>query len=78
MPHIIVKLHKGRDAKVKQDLSDEIVKKVLEVIQCPESAISVAFDEFDPENWAEEVYKPDILGKQELLTQKPGYNPFEK
>jgi 4-oxalocrotonate tautomerase len=37
----------------------------------------VAFDEVKPEEWAEKVYRPDILENQQRLYKKPGYNPFE-
>jgi 4-oxalocrotonate tautomerase len=30
----------------------------------------------EPEDWAEKVYKPDILIKPEKLYKKPGYNAF--
>ncbi len=29
-----------------------------------------------PEDWAEKVYEPDILGKPETIYKKPGYNPL--
>jgi len=28
-----------------------------------------------PEDWAEKVYKPDILDKLETIYKKPGYDP---
>jgi len=31
---------------------------------------------FRPEDWAEKVYKPDILDNPEKPGRKPGYNPF--
>ena len=34
-------------------------------------------EEIAKEDWAEKVYKPDILDKQQSLYVKPGYNPFE-
>jgi hypothetical protein len=34
---------------------------------------SVAVEEVRPEEWAEKVYKPDILGWSEKLCRKPGY-----
>jgi 4-oxalocrotonate tautomerase len=37
----------------------------------------VAIEEIAPEDWAETVYRPDILGKEETLVKKPGYNPFD-
>lgn len=78
MPHIIVKLHPGRDLETKKKLTNEIVKSVVSIAGCSESAISVAFEEVGPEEWAETVYRPDILEKKELLTKEPGYNPFAK
>jgi 4-oxalocrotonate tautomerase len=43
-----------------------------------EDAISVAFKEVAPQDWAEAVYKPDIQLKWDTVYKKPGYNPFAK
>lgn len=77
MPHVIVKFYKGRTEDVKLQLAKKIVKDVMEATGCEEKVVSVAFEEFDPTEWAEKVYRPDILGKQESLAIKPGYNPFD-
>ena len=77
MPHIIVKLYKGRSDDVKLQLAKEIVKNVSTIAGCEEKVVSVAFEEFDFAEWPERVYKPDILEKEESLVIKPGYNPFE-
>lgn len=78
MPHVIVKLYPGRSEEQKQRLTEEITKDVAEIIKCPETAVSVAFEEVSQEDWPEKVYKPDILEKQETLYLKPRYkNPFE-
>jgi 4-oxalocrotonate tautomerase len=58
-------------------LAKEIVKNVSTIAGCEEKVVSVAFEEFDPAEWLEKVYKPDILEKKENLVIKPGYNPFE-
>jgi hypothetical protein len=42
-----------------------------------EKSVSVAFEEINPEDWAEKVYRPDILENEKKLYKKPGYNPFE-
>jgi 4-oxalocrotonate tautomerase len=78
MPHVIVKLYPGRSDEQKTQLADEIVKDVAVIAGCEEKTISVAFEEVKPEDWPEEVYRPDILNKQESLYRKPGYNPFDK
>lgn len=78
MPHVIVKLHPGRSGAQKRELTDRIVKDVVNVIGCEERVVSVAFEEVDPKDWAEKVYRPDILNNEQNLYKQPGYNPFEK
>jgi 4-oxalocrotonate tautomerase len=77
MPHVIVKLHPGRSDQQKERLAEEIVRDVVEIAKCEETSVSVAFEEIEPADWPQMVYKPDILDKQETLIKKPGYNPFE-
>ena len=77
MPHIIVKLYPGRSELQKTRLAEEIVKDVVAIANCEEKSVSVAIEEIKPEDWAEKVYKPDILGNPEKLYKKPGYNPFK-
>jgi 4-oxalocrotonate tautomerase len=77
MPHIIVKLYPGRSEEQKTRLAEAIVKDVVAIAKCEEKTVSVAIEEIQPETWAEEVYRPDILDKPETLYKKPGYNPFE-
>lgn len=78
MPHIIVKLYAGRSEQQKKELTEKIVESVISTTECKETAVSVAIEEFEPHDWAEKVYKPDILNKQETLSKKPGYNPFSE
>jgi len=77
MPHIIVKLYPGRSEQQKKQLTDEIVKDVVTIAKCEEKSVSVAFEEIEPNDWAEKVYKPDILDNEDKLYKKPGYNPFK-
>ncbi len=77
MPHIIVKLYPGRTEDQKNQLAARIVKDVVEISGCEEKVVSVAFEEVDPKDWPEKVYKPDILEKKDNLYVEPGYNPFE-
>ena len=76
MPHIIVKLYPGRSEAQKKKLTNEIVKDVVEIAKCEEKVVSVAFEEIEKEDWAERVYKLDILNKKDSLYKEPGYNPF--
>jgi len=77
MPHIIVKLHPGRTEEQKRLLAEEITKDVVTIAKCDETVVSVAFEEIDAEQWAEKVYRPDILNNEALRYKKPGYNPFK-
>ena len=77
MPHVIVKLYPGRSDEVKTHLADEIAKDVADIAGCEEKSVSVAIEEVLPKDWAEKVYKPEILNNPQTLYKKPGYNPFE-
>ena len=73
-PHVIVKLYPGRSEQQKIRLAEAIVKDVVAIIRCEEESVSVAIEEIKPEDWAEKVYKPDILNTPGKLYKKPGYS----
>ncbi len=74
MPHVIVKLYPGRSEQQKIRLAEQIVKDVVSIVKCGEESVSVAIEEIKPEDWAEKVYKPDILNTPGKLYKKPGYS----
>lgn len=76
MPHVIVKLYSGRSEQQKQRLAEEMTKAVMTVLNSGEESISVAIEDVKPSDWADKVYKPDILGKPASIYKKPGYNPL--
>jgi 4-oxalocrotonate tautomerase len=73
MPHVIVKLWPGKSDKQKQDLADAITKEVCKTLQYGEESVSVSFEEIPSKEWAEKVYRPDIVEKPKQLYKKPGY-----
>jgi 4-oxalocrotonate tautomerase len=73
-PHVIVKLYPGRSEQQKIRLVEAIVKDVVAIIRCGEESVSVAIEEIKSEDWAEKVYKPDILNTPGKLYKKPGYS----
>lgn len=77
MPHVIIKLYPGRTEAQKKQLTNEIVRDVAAIAECEQKSISVAFEEVDPQDWVEKVYKPDIVQKKDLLYKEPEYNPFK-
>jgi len=73
MPHVIVKLWPGKSEQQKRRLTEAIVKDVMKVLNYGEESVSVAIEEVPARDWAEKVYKPDIVENSEKLYQKPGY-----
>ena len=73
MPHVIVKLWPGKSEQQKARLAEDIVKDVMTVLNYGEESVSVAFEEVEPHDWAEKVFKPDIVRNSERLYKKPGY-----
>jgi 4-oxalocrotonate tautomerase len=74
MPHVVVKLWPGKSEQQKTELAQEIVEDVMRVLNYGEESVSVAMEEVRPEDWADEVYEPDIEKKWDKLHKKPGYN----
>jgi 4-oxalocrotonate tautomerase len=77
MPHVIVKMYPGRSEQQKAQLMGTIVKDVMNIAKVGDEAVSVAIEEVKSGDWADKVYKPDILNSPGKLYKKPGYNPFE-
>ena len=73
MPHVIVKLWPGKSEQQKARLAEKIVEDVTTVLNYGDESVSVAFEEVEPQDWAEKVYKPDIVRNSEQLYKKPGY-----
>ena len=76
MPHVIVKLYSGKSDQQKTRLAEEISKAVMTTLKYGEESVSVGIEDIEPADWAEKVYKPDILSKPETIYKKPGYNPL--
>jgi 4-oxalocrotonate tautomerase len=45
----------------------------MNILHYGEEAVSVAIEEIERQDWAEKVYKPEILTSPEKLYKKPGY-----
>ena len=73
MPHVLVKLWPGKSEKQKKRLADAITRDVMEVLDYGEESVSVALEEIPAAEWAEKVYRPDIVQNAARLYKKPGY-----
>lgn len=76
MPHVIVKLYAGRSEQQKTKIAEEVTKAIMATANCAEDAVSVSIEDIEPNDWVEQVYKPDIIGRPEALYKKPGYDPL--
>jgi 4-oxalocrotonate tautomerase len=70
-------MHPGRSEQQKARLTEAIVKDVMTVAEVGDEAVSVSIEEIGPSDWADKVYRPDILNGSGKLYKKPGYNPLE-
>jgi 4-oxalocrotonate tautomerase len=75
MPHVIVKMYPGRSEQQKARLAEAIVKDVTTIANVGDEAVSVAIEEVKPDDWADKVYKPDIVNGTGQLYKRPGYTP---
>ncbi|MBK4738519.1 tautomerase family protein [Noviherbaspirillum pedocola] len=74
MPHIIVKIVSGKSEQQKCSLSQAITKRVTNILGYGKDAASVAFEEVAAKDWMDQVFEPEIQGKQKTLYKKPGYD----
>ena len=77
MPHVIIKLWPGQSEEQKKQLAERITRDVMDVLELGEESISVAMEEVKPQDWAEQVYKPEIASNLDRLYKKPGYDLSE-
>lgn len=75
MPHVIVKLYAGKSEQQKSELAARIAGAVTDVMGSKDAAISVGIEEFDPADWTDKVFTPDITQKAATIYKKPGYEP---
>lgn len=74
MPHISVKMLKGRTEEQKQAVSQKLAESLCEVLGCGEGHVSVTVEDFSAEEW-QDVFASDITAKEDKLYKKPSYDP---
>lgn len=75
MPHITIKMLKGRTEEQKRIASGKLASALVEAIGCNPTHISVSVEDFTPEEWQEQ-YKKEVA-ENEYLVLKPDYDPKE-
>ena len=74
MPHVIVKLWPGKSEQQKRRLGQAITEDVMKVLHYGDELVSVGFEGVDADDWADQVYQPDIVRKADTLYKRPGYS----
>ena len=73
MPHITIKMLKGRTDEQKQAAAEKVAKALVDAIGCTESHVSVSVEDFTPQEWQEQ-YRIEV-SENPALIKKPNYNP---
>lgn len=76
MPHVIIKMYPGRSEEQKSKLTEAVTRSVVDIAGTSEEHVSIDIQEINPEDWAETVYRNEILPRLGELAKKPGYNPL--
>ena len=73
MPHVIVKMYSGKSDKQKSAIAEGVTKAIMKATGQGEESVSVSIEDVAPKDWAEKVFRPEIIGKPDSLYKKPGY-----
>lgn len=74
MPHISVKMLKGRSEEQKKKLAAALTEALEKSIGAPDAYVSVAIEDFTAEEW-QKVFKAEITDKPNVIYKKPSYDP---
>jgi 4-oxalocrotonate tautomerase len=74
MPHISVKMLKGRTQQQKIDLADALEKAISETLGCSSSHVTVAIEDYTALEW-QDVFREEIEEKEDKLYKKAQYDP---
>lgn len=66
MPYIEIRAY-PKDEAIKKRVAQRIKQVFLEEWGCPEKAISVSFEEFDPSVWESQVVEPIIKPNKDRM-----------
>ena len=75
MPHITLKMLKGRTDEQKQAAARKLAAALVDAIGCNPTHISVSVEDFTPEEWQEQ-YRTEVAENDKLVLT-PDYDPKE-
>lgn len=74
MPHITLKMLKGRTEEQKKAAADKLTAALCEALGCGDGHVTVGIEDYTAEEW-QDVFAKDIEGKSDTLYRKPIYDP---
>ena len=74
MPHIAVKMLKGRTEEQKKKLSAALVKALTKELGCSEHYVTCTIEDYDAREW-QDVFKSEITDKRDKVYKKAEYDP---
>lgn len=74
MPHIAIKMLKGRTPEQKEKLSAALVQTLTEQLGCSESHVTCTIEDYTAQEW-QEIFREEVTAKQDKLYKKPEYDP---
>lgn len=76
MPHITLKMYQGRSEEQKKAAVEALTAALKESLGCTDDQVSVSIYDYDPKEWGERVFYPEIMADEEHLYKKPEYKPL--
>lgn len=74
MPHISVKMLKGRTEEQKDKIAKTLTNALMDALSIPNKYISLTIEDYTKEEW-QEVFKEEVTAKSDNLFIAPDYKP---
>lgn len=74
MPHISVKMMKGRTEEQKKALALALEKTLSETLGCSTTWVTVSIEDYNGEQW-QEVFKKEVTENKEHIYKDAQYDP---
>ena len=75
MPHITLKMYQGRTEAQKEAVTKALAEALKNTLDCTDDHISVSVYDYDPKEWGDKVFYPEIMADEKHLYKKPNYKP---
>lgn len=74
MPHIGIKMLKGRTQEQKEKLAAALVRTLTKELGCSEHYVTCTIEDFDAVQW-QKVFEEEVTEKQDKVFKKAEYDP---